>query len=294
MEVAYMKRLDAAELAWAMNNPEIIREVMSRHVGNVLSTDIEQGSAINWHASKMRAALANRIAEVEANKERVASLQQSYQNAANSQFETVSTAALQWADEDLVDAQEHMDALEEHLQALRAKSELATKSPEICFLPLGTVVTIKRPPAYRDSRSSSDERQCFPANGTVGVVTKICVNGEFFLGVSVTGSYITQKGEEVQINEAKFHTFRCDPDMLTVIGYSTLPDRTLFKGYDFQPTHNTARGEMTTVMLLEYDGVYWRYRDFGGAGGTEAIEVFTDISDCVWIGKPLMDLRNAR
>ncbi len=99
-------------------------------------------------------------------------------------------------------------------------------------------------------------------------------------------------GEDIYCpDEDRLATYRVDPEMLDVLGYAKLPDGSEYHGYGFIETHIRKQSRISSgedkEMILEADGFYWRFHDFGGSQGIECMQAFEDMSEMSWIKGPL-------
>lgn len=178
-----------------------------------------------------------------------------------------------------------------HKEALIGKIAALENDPESCFLPIGTVVSFVGVPPYADGLSLSDDRKSYPVEGSVGVVTRIRQKGEYALGVSMRKPFRDGWNSEYDPDYDRMPTYRVDRDMLDVVGYGLLPNGEEYRGYGFQATYareEDAGDHEKAEMILEADGHFWRFHDFGGEQSIEALQAFDDLSDMSWLGAPLL------
>lgn len=173
-----------------------------------------------------------------------------------------------------------------HIEALKDKLFTLETEPESHFLPIGTVVKFTGVPEYEDSLALSDERKSYPVPGSVGVVTGLRCQGEQALWVSMRRPFKDGWKSSCTPTEDRMATYRVDREMLEVVSFGKLPDGTDHKGYGWIPTHFGGLGddsEDELEMILEADGYYWRFHDFGGTQGIEALHAADDMSCYSWV-----------
>lgn len=275
-----MRQLTNKELEWAKRNPEAVRAAMQA-VG--ITPEQEAREDIVKAAELAGNAIRKKLGEILSKRQReVDSVDRSRRMIANE-----ADGKYRKSLETDIDLKEELIALmSKHAKALQAKLESLENAPERCFLPFGTVVRFVGVPDYVDSLGLIDDRDQYPAAGMVGVVTRVGTHREYFMGVSMRRDFRTRDGSEWHPEYDRTITFFVDPDMIEVIEFAKLPNGEDYKGYGFVETHEREDDDKPLEMVLEADGFFWRFHDFGGMTGIEALQAFESMDEMSWIAGP--------
>ncbi|MCV9964815.1 hypothetical protein OIU34_23260 [Pararhizobium sp. BT-229] len=192
--------------------------------------------------------------------------------------------------EEIADLEANIVKMDRHRAALQRKIALLAENPEEAFLPLGTVVRFVGVPEHQNSLGLTDDRKSYPVPGSIGVVTRLNRDGECSISVSMRETFRIGWGDELYPSDDRLPTYFVEREMLEVEEYAKLPDGTEYLGYGFQPTHirTPEKDEKQGVeMVLEARGHFWRFHDFGGKQGIEALQAYEHMDAMSWIEGPL-------
>lgn len=276
--------LTPEEEAWARANAEKIRELMQAQTG-VIVKDQKPSSPVESAAKDMITHIRKQLSKIEneiARKKKSLSL---YERLEASDDE--DTAA--YARSEKSEIEEAIGKFNQHADALNRKLEVLEKRPIDAFLPIGTIVRFEGVPDYANSLSLSDSRKSYPIPGTIGVVTGLAHDSEYALAIGVRKEFKDGWNCTYVPNYDRFPVYKADRSMLTVVGYGKLPDGTDYEGYGFHPTHIRQKDKINPgrqEMVLECDGHFWRFHDFGGKQSIEAQQAYEDIEEMTWIVGP--------
>jgi len=276
-----MRKLTNKELEWARRNPEAVRAAM---LAAGITPEQEAREDIAIAAELAGNAIRKKLGEIGSKLQReMDSVDRSKRMIAYEPEDKYREAL----ETDIGRKEELIALLSRHAKALQTKLESLENAPEACFLPFGTVVRFVGIPDYVDSLGLIDDRDQYPAVGMVGVVTRVGTGGEYFIGVSMRRDFRTRAGSKRCPEYARTITFFVDPDMVEVIEFAKLPNGEDYKGYGFVETHEREDEDTPLEMVLEADGFFWRFHDFGETTGIEAIQAFESMDEMSWIAGPL-------
>lgn len=277
--------LTQEERDWAMENPDAVREAM-KAVRKNRAAEVLPDDPIERATHLLKDEIAKKLRGVQRaaddSRERI----ERYRSYAASDRPEVAEMGKNWLESSLGEYETTIRNCEEHLAGLRRKLERLADDPESCFLPIGTVVKFIGLPEYRDSTALGDDsRLDYPVVGSVGVVSRLNGRDEHFLGVTMRREFKTGYRSVVSPTSDRTITYRADPEMFEILGYGTLPDGSEYRGYGYIQTHQDDEDE--AEMVLEADGFFWRFHDFGGNQGMEVLDAYEDIAEMGWLGEPL-------
>lgn len=280
--------LTAEEQAWANENAEAVRALMKRKGKQAPATlpDDPLEAATLSLSNSMRQLSYQITSDMERKRssfERHARMVSDAETSGDAEF-------AEWLSKEKTLLEGEIAKFEQHLVALARKIEALKADPQTSFLPLGTVVRFIGVPDYENSLSLSDDRKSYPVAGSIGVVTRLNRKGEHPISVSMRNEYKTGWGDTVYPDYDRMPTYFVDPGMLAVEEYGRLPDGNEYLGYGFHPTHirkPERNGEQGVEMVLEAEGHFWRFHDFGGTQSVEALQAFDHMDEMSWIEGPL-------
>lgn len=190
--------------------------------------------------------------------------------------------------EQIAEHEANIAKMTRHRAALQRKLALLAETPEDAFLPLGTVVRFVGVPEHENSLGLSDDRQNYPVPGSIGVVTRLNGEGEFPISVSMREDFRIGWGDNMSPSDDNLPTYFVEREMLEVEEYARLPNGTEFLGYRYHPTHvRNDEKKQGVEMVLEARGHFWRFHDFGGKQGIEALQAFESMDEMPWIKGPV-------
>lgn len=276
------------EQAWIKANSERILQFIKQQAVSTIEKDDDEpiSSAVTdltKSISKIIGKISQKIHEEES------SLKQ-YEKMAASPDERDSEYWEKMLKERKPEIEKALERYKVHTQALILKREHLRDDPKSVFLPIGTVVRFEGVPNYVNSLQFIDDRLRYPMVGSIGVVTGLSHTGEYSLAVSMRNPFKDGYGDLYEPEYDRMPTYRVDRSMLSIIGYGKLPDGNDYLGYGFQATHTRKTpkfpDENKNEMILECDGHFWRFHDFGGTQSIEALHAYESLEEMTWIAGP--------
>jgi hypothetical protein len=277
--------LTPEELEWAKQNAAVIRTAMASSVKDEAHHEAPE-DAVQRATHFLTRSISRKIARVNAKEREVNDRIALYKRIAAG-----DSSEIDWVAEYLPEAEEALPKIAAHKSALEEKLASLRRDPERCFLPLGTVVRFAERTYVEDSLELGDRRKDYPVPGSVGVVTGLNLEDEYFLRVTMRREFTDGWENARHPGPEQPPTFYIDPDMVEVIGYGSLPDGSEYTGYGFVQTHESEDEDEEAEMILEADGFFWRLQDFGGTQGIECLGAYEDIAEMEWISGPVDQFR---
>ncbi len=198
-----------------------------------------------------------------------------------------------YIDELTADSSNAIAAFSDHEAQLRSKIARLESEPLTMFLPLGTVVRFTDVPSHVNSlgilQTSHDQE--YPVPGSIGVVTRLNHKGEYPISVSMRRTYKDGYGNQVYPQDDRMPTYFVDPEKVEVIGPGMLPGGRTCETYGYVGTHHREPdtvSEREDEMIVEADGFFWRFHDFGGTQAMEALQAYDSMEDMPWVREPLV------
>lgn len=288
--------LTAAEQAWVNENAEAVRALMAKTNKQDKQVPASQPpedpvEAASDHLIRSMKQISNTIrGKIERNRERLDRNVRLASMPTDDQGSPDIARERQLLAEERQELEIEITKYEKHLGELKRKIELLTSDPQASFLPLGTVVRFVGVPKYENSLGLIDDRSSYPVADSIGVVTRLNRKGEFPISVSMRNEYKNGYGDVFYPDEGRLPTYFVDAEMLVVEEYGRLPDGKEYLGYGFHPTHlqkPEKSGKQGVEMVLEADGYFWRFHDFGGTQSIEALQAFDQMGEMSWVEGPL-------
>ncbi|MCS4089788.1 hypothetical protein [Rhizobium sp. BK176] len=280
------------ELAWLEANRDTVRAMMSASPKRMALVREEVADPITKAARGLISTMKSNLCQIDAKVVDVTQTIEDYRGyiaRAERESKEPTSSFVDFVSER---GPKQLATLAAHKQALIGKIAALESDQESCFLPIGTVVSFVGVPAYEDGLALGDDRQSYPVKGSVGVVTRIRQKGEYALGVSMRKPFRDGWNYAYDPDYDRMPTYKVDRDMLDVMSYGLLPNGQEYRGFGFQATHERLDGDDEKVeMVLEADGHFWRFHDFGGEQSIEALQAFDDLSAMSWLGEPLFVAR---
>lgn len=180
---------------------------------------------------------------------------------------------------DLQETKAEISAIDARISQLQTKIGILQTTPEVAFLPLGTVVEFVGTPDHPTIG--------YPKAGTIGVVTQLETNAEYFLGVSIARNFVDDAGNEFNPDSNSFPTYRADPGMLKVLSYGRLPGGEDCKHFGFVATHSREDKKKHEMIVLA-DDRYWRLHNFADRG-VEALQSYENFAEMTWLDRDTFD-----
>lgn len=282
------KPLTPEEEAWVKANAEKVRELILAQAEDI-GEKAKPSDPVESAAKDMIAYIRKQLSRIETEISRKNESLSLYVRMAASDDADTATYARDVIDRDKREVEEAMRKFKLHKDALNRKLEVLENHPIDAFLPIGTIVRFEGVPDYANSLSLSDDRKSYPIPGTIGVVTGLRHDSEHALAVGIRKEFKDGWNCTYMPDYDRFPVYKVDRSMLTVIGYGKLPDGTDYEGYGFHPTHIRKEDKIDPdrqEMVLECDGHFWRFHDFGGTQSIEALQAYEDIEEMTWIVGP--------
>lgn len=188
------------------------------------------------------------------------------------------------------DAEETLRVCGIHREALEDKLETLARDPQSMFLPLGTIVRLTGELGYETSDGSHRIRGAYPADDTTGVVIRLNSESEWPIAVAFRKNFVDCHGDEWRPSDHRFHTHHFDISSLEVVGHGLLPNGEAYSGYGYVATHyadSDDSEERDTEMVLEADGFYWRFTEYGNPKVLEATSAYEDIGQLDFMEDPI-------
>ncbi|AOG03408.1 hypothetical protein [Bosea sp. RAC05] len=187
---------------------------------------------------------------------------------------------------------ETLAAFSDHERHLRSKIARLESEPLSMFLPLGTVVRFTDVPSHVNSLGIIQESndRAYPVPGSIGVVTRLNHKGEYPISVTMRRPYKDGYGDRVVPDYDRMPTYFVDPQKVEVIGPGMLPGGRPCEAYGYVGTHHRESdtvSEREDEMIVEADGFFWRFHDFGGTQAMEALQAYESIEEMSWVREPL-------
>ena len=283
--------LTPEELAWVTRNPEAVRTAM-KAAKSGRETRVLPDDPVDRSVALLTASIAKQLRAIDRKAVEIRERIADYQEMARSVRPETASLGTARLEEHREEYAETLMACERHVAALKGKIERMERDPESCFLPIGAIVRFVGVPSYSDSTSLTDTRKDYPVAGSVGVVSRLNGRNEYFLGVTMRREFSVGWKDTITPTYERMVTYTVDPDMLEVVGYANLPDGSEYHGYGYVETHEREdEDEERQEMVLEADGFFWRFHDFGGEQGMEVLQAYEDIAEMSWLGEPLPRFR---
>jgi hypothetical protein len=284
------KPLTPEETAWANANADQIRQLIQKQsqqkAADATNVKLDPlASAAHDLIGSIRKQINTITTQMERKKEEI----ESFTRMAASEHLDTAAYAKEVLEKDKPSIDEEIEKFTRHIDALNRKLTVLENNPEDAYLPIGTVVRFEGVPDYVHSLSLSDDRKSYPLPGSIGVVTGLRHTSEYALAVSMRKDFKDGWGYIYEPDYDHFPTYKVDRSMVSVIEYGKLPDGTDYKGYGFQPTHTREADVIDPdreEMILECDGHFWRFHDFGGTQGIEALQAYDQLEEMSWIIGP--------
>ncbi len=280
--------LTSDELAWIKDNPEAVRVLMAKKMESPSEEKTAKSDPVSEIADYLIKSMHDIIGQIETKMGRRQNEFMRYQSMIdnpNSNDDTLAFAA-EIIEREGPESEAKIATYKQHIKAIRKKIETLKSKPTELLLPFGTIVKFVGVPDYANSKAIMDDRKSYPVAGTIGVVTQLNRDGEYPLGVSVRDNYRNGWGQSYTVDYDRFTTFRADIGMFEVIGYALLPNGEEYQDYGFHQTHIgslTTDDEHRKEMILEANGYFWRFHDFGGTQSIESLQAFESMDEMSWI-----------
>lgn len=278
--------LSAEEIAWIAENRETIRNLMSASPTRRKAIRDELADPLERAARGLASSIRSRLQEIEVSvKETQSRLQFGRELIEQNREEGKAPRAM---DVEYVENRgpASLAALLARKSHLERKLRLLGKHREAVFLPLGTVVRFVGVEAHGERTGLGEDALSYPVDGSVGVVTRIAQKGQHGLSVSMRRPFKDGWGTEFEPQDDVLPTFKVDREMLAVVSYARLPNGEEYHGYGFVPTYAPKSETDDPEMILDADGHYWRFHDYGGEQSVEALQAFESLDEMPWIGEP--------
>lgn len=275
------------ELAWLDANRDTVRAMMAASPTQMAIVRDEIADPITKAARGLISTMKSNLYQIDAKAAEVAETIVRYQGYIDQDMLDSKEPTASFVDFVSERGPKQLATLATHKEALIGKIGALENDPESCFLPIGTVVSFVGVPPYADGLALGDDRNSYPVEGSVGVVTRIRQQGEYALGVSMRKPFRDGWNSECDPDYDWMPTYKVDRDMLDVVGYGLLPNGDEYRGYGFLATYarqDVADDDDRAEMVLEADGHFWRFHDFGGEQSIEALQAFDDLSEMSWLG----------
>lgn len=283
-----IKPFTAEEQAWIKANSEQILKFIQQQAVSAIEKDDDE--PIISAVTDLTASISQIIANISRKAHEDENTLKEYENMAASHDEGVSAYGKKLLKEQKLQIEMSLERYKEHTQSLVRKRERLRDDPKSEFLPIGTIVRFEGVPNYVNSLQFIDDRQRYPVVGSIGVVTGLSHTGEYSLSVSMRKPFKDGYGDLYEPEYDRMPTYRVDRSMLSIIGYGKLPDGNDYLGYGFQATHTRKTpkfpDENRNEMILECDGHFWRFHDFGGTQSIEALHAYENLEEMPWIDGP--------
>jgi hypothetical protein len=280
------KPLTAEEIAWATQHAEQIRALIQASAPSAPIATISL-DPVRSAAADLIASLRGILGRIEKKVRDEGEFRRSMERILATNPPAAERAEIEhFIAQDRLNKADKFTELAEHEAAIRAKIARLESNPEAEFLPIGTVVRFLDVPGYADGLSYVDGRKSYPVQGSVGVVSGLKHTGEFPIAVSMLREYKDGWGQIGSGYEDSLPTYRVDRERVEVIGYGLLPNGEESKSYGYVPTHHrkqTSKYDSDTEMILEADGHFWRFHDFGGTQGVEALQAYENLGLFSWV-----------
>ncbi|MCS4089142.1 hypothetical protein [Rhizobium sp. BK176] len=281
--------LTAEEQAWANANAEAVRTLMARADTTAAASNQGTTDPISDAARDLTMSITRLSSKIRKTAERAqVSLGRYKKIAADATMRADDEEYRALISEEIADLEDEIAKIDHHQAALQRKLAALAGNPEEAFLPLGTVVRFVGVPDHENSLGLSDDRKSYPVAGSIGVVTRLNHEGEYPISVSMREEYEDGWGEKRRPSDGNLPTYFVEREMLEVEEYARLPNGAEFSGYQYHPTHiRNDEWKQGVEMVLEARGHFWRFHDFGGKQGIEALNAFESMEEMPWIEGPV-------
>ncbi|MBY3433208.1 hypothetical protein HFN89_03300 [Rhizobium laguerreae] len=286
------------ELAWLEANRETVRAMMAASPKRMAAVRDEIADPVTRAAKGLTSTMKSNLHRIDAKAQEVIQTIEAYRGYIEHDRLAAKEQSASFLDYVATRGPDQLASLAAHKEALVGKIEALRNDPGSCFLPIGTVVSFVGVPTYADGLSLADDRKSYPVEGSVGVVTRIRQEGEYALGVSMRKPFQDGWNMYCEPEYDRMPTYKVDRNMLEVVGYGLLPNGDEYHGFGFQATYARRQPDLidgdTTEMVLEADGHFWRFHDFGGEQSIEALQAFDDLAEMSWLGEPLFEAKRTQ
>ena len=276
------------EMAWIAENRETIRNLMAASPKRKTLVLDELADPLDRAARGLASSMRAKIAELESALKETESRLEFGRNLIKSQRQEGAPPRTDHVDYVQIEAPAQIERLLRRKLHLERKLLQLSDHREDAFLPLGTVVRFVGVLEHGAITGLGEDTTSYPVEGSVGVVTRISQKGQHALGVSMRRPFADGWGNAYVPEDDRLPTFKVDREMLAVVGYGRLPDGSEFRGYGFLPTYAARSRDDDPEMIIEADGHYWRFHDYGGDRSVEALQAFDSLEEMPWVGDPLI------
>jgi hypothetical protein len=177
-----------------------------------------------------------------------------------------------------------------HRAALKEKLEKIASDPKSLFLPLGTVVKFTGDMGYETSDQFPAMRGAYPIDGTPGVVIRLNSDSEWPIAVAFRRKFKDANGDTWTPSEDRLITHHFDLSSLEVVGPGFLPNGDEMEEFGYVATHRVEEdslNERGTEMIIEADGFFWRFIEYGDPKVLEAGTAHKHLNDFSWVLDPI-------
>ncbi|MCV9963725.1 hypothetical protein OIU34_17760 [Pararhizobium sp. BT-229] len=282
------------ELEWLEANRDTVRAMIAASPRQMVALREEIADPVTKAAKGLISTMKSNLQQIDAKVQEVLETIENYRGYIERDQLASKEPVASFVDYVAKRGPDKLASLAAHKEALARKISALQSDPEACFLPIGTVVSFIGVPTYEDSLGLGDDRKSYPVEGSVGVVTRIRQKGEYALGVSMRKPFRDGWNTACEPDYDRMPTYKVDREMVDVVCYGLLPTGEEYHGFGFQATYERqtdSDDEDGSEMILEADGHFWRFHDFGGEQSIEALQAFDDLSEMPWLGGPSLEAR---
>jgi hypothetical protein len=195
-----------------------------------------------------------------------------------------------YGEEQIAELTETLQRCNGHKAALMKKLEVLESDPKSLFLPLGTVVRFTGEIGYATSDDFQPMRGAYPVDGTPGVVVRLNSDSEWPIAVAWRRKFKDAHGDVWTPSNDRFITHHFDLGSLEVVQPGYLPNGEEMESFGYVATHHRERDKVDgreTEMVIEADGFFWRFIEYGNPKVLEAGTAYKDISEMSWLLDPI-------
>jgi hypothetical protein len=195
-----------------------------------------------------------------------------------------------YGEDQIAELNEKLQRFNGHKAALMKKLEVLESDPKSLFLPLGTVVRFTGNMGYETCDDFQPMRGAYPVDGTPGVVVRLNSDSEWPITVAWRRKFKDTHGDVWTPSDDRFITHHFDLASLEVVEPGYLPNGDEMESFGYVATHHrepNSINERETEMVIEADGFFWRFIEYGNPKVLEAGSAHKDIAEMSWILDPI-------